>query len=129
MVAGTGTQTGLVPTTISKTVVHIGTVTGSSISEVTAALNAASQSDSSSGLSSSNKKIIIGVIAGVGGFIIVACLGLLGFRMIAKKPKEDDYMQAKTIEDTDVDAMDRYRAQRPAPLVKEPIQINTASNF
>ena len=73
-----------VPTTLSRTVVRVGNVTGSSIAEVTAALNAASQSNQDAGLSASNKRIIIGVVAGVGGFVVLAAFGSLLYRLFRR---------------------------------------------
>lgn len=85
-----------IPTVLSRTIVKIGTVTGSSVAEVTAALNAVSQGNSDSGLSSENKRIIIGVVAGLGGFIILAALGTLLYRVMGKRSSSNDYGEAKT---------------------------------
>ena len=88
-----------VPTVLSRTVVKVGTITGSSIAEVTAALNAASQTETNTGLSSANKRIIIGVVAGVGGFIILAGLAFLGVRIMGKRntaSSSTGYKEART---------------------------------
>ncbi|BFZ54386.1 hypothetical protein PYCC9005_001421 [Savitreella phatthalungensis] len=74
-----------VPTTLSRTVIRVGTITGSSIAEITAALNAASQNNSDSGLSSTNKRIIIGVVAGVGGTVVLAAFASLLHRLFRKR--------------------------------------------
>lgn len=103
---------------LSRTVVKIGTVTGSSIAEVTAALNAASQQNSGSGLSSDNKKIIIGVVAGVGGLVVLAALGTLLYRILGKRRSHAEYSEAKTgSPDTsyDSDLPDFNPGARPRP--------------
>lgn len=65
------------------------------MAEVTAALNAASQSGKDQGgLSQSNKNIIIGVVAGVGGFIVLAGLGALLYRM-RRRDRGDEYHEPK----------------------------------
>lgn len=66
------------------------------MAEVTAALNAASQEGSDSGLSAQNKKIIIGVIAGVAGLVVLAALGTLLYRTFGRSPLADDYQETKT---------------------------------
>jgi hypothetical protein len=67
------------------TIVRLGTVTGTSIADASAQLNALSQANSSTGLSASNKRVIIGVVVGVGGFVALAALGALLYRVVGKK--------------------------------------------
>ncbi|ORY83096.1 hypothetical protein BCR37DRAFT_392455 [Protomyces lactucae-debilis] len=84
----------------TRTIVRIGTVVGSTLADASAQLNALSQSNSSTGLSDSNKRVIIGVVVGVGGFVALAALGALLFRIIGKKYQSvapaDDYSSGRS---------------------------------
>lgn len=79
------------PVTITKTVVQVGEVTGTSLAQVNAAIDAASQKNEDTGLGARNRKIIIGVVAGLGGFIIMAAVGFILVRMWCKQQTGDRF--------------------------------------
>lgn len=95
------------------------------------------KSSGSSGVSSSDKKIIIGVVVGVGGAIILGVLGVVFWRIHKKRSDqygdEDDLMGG-----TAVGAGPREKA--PSPAGNTPFRntldqyhntgpVNAASNF
>ncbi|KAI9785727.1 MAG: hypothetical protein M1839_008744 [Geoglossum umbratile] len=87
------------------------------------------ESSGSSGLSSQQKKIIIGVVVGVGGFVILGGMALVAWRVWGRKkqPLDDDPTHAATPD------------ARPGPggtpfkstldQYHNPGTVNTASNF
>lgn len=95
------------------------------------------KSSGSSGVSSSDKKIIIGVVVGVGGAILIGALGLVFWRIHKKRNgqfgDEDDLMGG-----TAVGSNPREKAPSPAnntpfkntlDQYHNPGPVNAASNF
>lgn len=95
------------------------------------------KSSGSSGVSASDKKIIIGVVVGVGGAILIGALGLVFWRIHKKRNErygdEDDLMGG-----TAVGSGPREKAPSPAgntpfkntlDQYHNPGPVNAASNF
>jgi hypothetical protein len=93
-------------------------------------LGGSSESSGSAGLSSQEKKIIIGVVVGVGGFIILGGLALVAWRVGGRKkqPPHDDVPRT---------ASPNVQSSTSGPNVFKstldqyhtPASVNTASNF
>ena len=98
------------PVVVTKTIVQVGKVTGTSLAQVDAAIDAASQNNEDRNLGARNKRIIIGVVAGIGSFIIMAAVGFILVRMWCKShPRKESY-QATDI--SDFTSFDEKREKR-----------------
>jgi len=97
----------------------------------TPGINGENSGSSSSGLSSSSKNTIIGVVVGVGGAILIGALGFVAWRIWGKKKQEDDddiydpndnkERPSQSTADTPFrSTLDKYH--NPGP-------VNTSSNF
>ncbi|PLB36118.1 putative cell wall protein [Aspergillus candidus] len=103
-------------------------------------LNAESK-DGDSGLSSDQKKIIIGVVVGVGGAILIGAIAVVAWRIHARKAKAHDNDEAADLmSGTAVGSAAREKAPSPGAPGGTPFRstldqyhnpgpINTASNF
>lgn len=121
-------------TSDGSTVANVMTTTSTPVAEPS--LNA-DKGSGSSGVSSSDKKIIIGVVVGVGGAILIGALGLVFWRIHKKRNEqfgdEDDLMGG-----TAVGSGPREKAPSPAGTTPfkntldqyhNPGPVNAASNF
>jgi hypothetical protein len=106
----------------------------------TAGLNAdsSSSSGSSSGLSSSDKKIIIGVVVGVGGAIVLGVLGIVIWRIQKKRNEAYGDEDTDLMGGTAVGSGPREKASSPSggtpfkstlDQYHNPGPVNAASNF
>ncbi|KAJ6018836.1 hypothetical protein N7499_009982 [Penicillium canescens] len=137
------TQTPVVKTITSyetrsgSTVANVMTTTSTPVSDATSPSLNGDKSSGSSGVSSSDKKIIIGVVVGVGGAILIGALGLVFWRIHKKRNEqfgdEDDLMGG-----TAVGSGPREKAPSPAgntpfkntlDQYHNPGPVNAASNF
>lgn len=100
--------------------------------------NQSSGGSGSSGLSESSKKVVIGVVVGVGGAIVIGVIALVFWRVWGRRRNrdatdEDDLMSAGTA----VGAGSREKAASPAGTpfkstldqYHNPGPVNAASNF
>jgi hypothetical protein len=102
-------------------------------------LNEDSSSDSDGGLSESNKKVVIGVVVGVGGAIVIGVIGLVFWRLRSKKNRGDTDEAADLMSGTPVGAGAREKAPSPGAggtpfrstldQYHNPGPVNAASNF
>ncbi|EYE94613.1 putative cell wall protein [Aspergillus ruber CBS 135680] len=127
-----------VPTTMSSTSVNT-----NAAGEATSApgLNEDSSSNSdNSGLSESNKKVVIGVVVGVGGAIALGVIGLVFWRLRSKKNRGDSDEAADLMSGTPVGSGTREKAPSPGAAGGTPFRstldqyhnpgpVNAASNF
>lgn len=101
----------------------------------------AENKDGDSGLSSDQKKIIIGVVVGVGGAILIGAIAVVAWRIHARKAKANDNDEAADLmSGTAVGSAAREKAPSPGGPGGTPFRstldqyhnpgpINTASNF
>ncbi|PKY08108.1 hypothetical protein P168DRAFT_277739 [Aspergillus campestris IBT 28561] len=101
----------------------------------------AENKDGDSGLSSDQKKIIIGVVVGVGGAILIGAIAVVAWRIHARKAKAHDNDEAADLmSGTAVGSAAREKAPSPGAAGGTPFRstldqyhnpgpINTASNF
>jgi len=124
-------------TSDGSTVANVMTTTSTPVAEASSPSLNGDKSSGSSGVSSSDKKIIIGVVVGVGGAILIGALGLVFWRIHKKRNEqygdEDDLMGG-----TAVGTGPREKA--PSPTGNTPFKntldqyhnpgpVNAASNF
>lgn len=107
----------------------------------TPGLSDGSNSDSGdSGLSESSKKVVIGVVVGVGGAIVLGVIGLVFWRIRSKKNRASDADEATDLmSGTPVGAGAREKAPSPGAggtpfrstldQYHNPGPVNAASNF
>jgi len=104
----------------------------------TASLSSQNASSSTSGMSVQTRNTIIGVVVGVGGFIVLAVIGLVAWRIWGRRktPEENDGYQYGTayapVEKPDTGASagtGRSPFQSTLESYHAPTQVNTASNF
>ena len=145
----------VLPPTVATVVTEVQTVDGSSIpvtSTATPPPNAAGEtnsptagnsgksndSGSSGGLSSGNKKVIIGVVVGVGGAILLAAVGLVVWRVARRRhgrhgDEVDDLMSGTALGATSGEKTPSPRHSAPFQHTLDqyhnPPQVNAASNF
>ena len=115
------------------------TTTSTPTATSTAGLNADGKSSSSSGLSSSDKKIIIGVVVGVGGAIVLGVLGVVLWRLHKKRSEQYNDEDDDLMGGTAVGTGPREKAPSPAAggtpfkstldQYHNPGRVNAASNF
>ncbi|KAI9771304.1 MAG: hypothetical protein M1840_002274 [Geoglossum simile] len=118
--------------TIQQVFTTSGLVVGTSVTTSTSfpGVNGSSEPSGSPGLSSKQKKIIIGVVVGVGGFVILGGMALVAWRVWGRKkqPSEDDDRVHAATPDARTgpggspfkSTLDQYH---------NPGTVNTASNF
>lgn len=82
-----GSQTIEAAVTTSRTIEH---TTGTATATNPAQLSSSGDSSSSSGLSDNSKKIIGGVVGGVGGAIVIGALALVAWRLWGRKKGRSD---------------------------------------
>ncbi|KAJ5267006.1 hypothetical protein N7478_009814 [Penicillium angulare] len=121
------------------TLANVVTSTGLSSSTDAASLGTDNKgSSSSSGLSSSDKKIIIGVVVGVGGAIILGAIGVVFWRIQKKRNEAFGDEDADLMGGTAVGAGPREKAPSPGggtpfkntlDQYHNPGPVNAASNF
>ncbi|KAK1145568.1 hypothetical protein N8T08_004126 [Aspergillus melleus] len=103
-------------------------------------LNGSSEDSKSSGLSKGQKNIIIGVVVGVGGAILIGALGVVAWRIRARKQNARDNDEAADLmSGTAVGAGAREKAPSPGAggtpfkstldQYHNPGPVNAASNF
>jgi flagellar biosynthesis/type III secretory pathway M-ring protein FliF/YscJ len=103
-------------------------------------LNGSTNKDSSSGLSSSQKKIIIGVVVGVGGAIIIGAIAVVMWRIrVRRRAAADNDEAADLMSGTAVGTGAREKAPSPGAggtpfrstldQYHNPGPVNAASNF
>ncbi|KAE8397909.1 hypothetical protein BDV37DRAFT_276574 [Aspergillus pseudonomiae] len=129
--------------TVSGTPVHT-TLTTTSSAPVGAtdspSLNGEEKDSKSSGLSSNQKKTIIGVVVGVGGAILIGALGVVAWRIHARKRNGHDNDEATDLmSGTAVGSGVREKAPSPGAAgtpfkstldqYHNPGPVNAASNF
>ncbi|KAE8411251.1 hypothetical protein BDV36DRAFT_90783 [Aspergillus pseudocaelatus] len=129
--------------TVSGTPVHT-TLTTTSSAAVGAtdspSLNGEEKDSKSSGLSSNQKKTIIGVVVGVGGAILIGALGVVAWRIHARKRNAHDNDEATDLmSGTAVGSGVREKAPSPGAggtpfkstldQYHNPGPVNAASNF
>ncbi|KAJ5514124.1 Mid2-like cell wall stress sensor [Penicillium fimorum] len=136
-------KTSTTQTPVVKTITSYATSDGSTIANVMTTTSIPSpslngdKSSGSSGVSASDKKIIIGVVVGVGGAILIGAVGLVFWRIHKKRSEqygdEDDLMGG-----TAVGSGPREKAPSPAgntpfkntlDQYHNPGPVNAASNF
>ncbi|KAJ5835009.1 Mid2-like cell wall stress sensor [Penicillium robsamsonii] len=141
----TSSKTTTTQTPVVKTITSYATSDGSTIANVMTTTSTPASEPSlngdkgsgSSGVSSSDKKIIIGVVVGVGGAILIGAVGLVFWRIHKKRSEqygdEDDLMGG-----TAVGSGPREKAPSPAgntpfkntlDQYHNPGPVNAASNF
>lgn len=115
---------------------------GAAATEGAPSLNSGSSGDSgSSGLSQSSKRVIIGVVVGVGGAIVIGAIALVAWRIWGRKRNaqgaddDDDLINAGTA----VGSASREKAPSPGAgstpfratldQYHNPGPVNAASNF
>ncbi|KAJ5386592.1 hypothetical protein N7509_009133 [Penicillium cosmopolitanum] len=145
--AASTTQTPVVETITSyqtvsgSTVPHVMTSTSTPAAATSPSLSGDNSSNSSSGVSDSDKKIIIGVVVGVGGAIVIGVLAIVIWRIQKKRNgqynEEDDDLMGGTA----VGSGPREKVPSPAAGTQgtpfkstldqyhNPGPVNAASNF
>jgi len=120
---------------IISTVLTSSSVVTASTSKATSApgLNGGSGANGSSGLSSSSKKIIIGVVVGIGGAILLGALAVVGWRIWGKKRNaegdDDIYDPNDTSKDRSNASSEISPFKQALDQYHQPSQVNTSSNF
>lgn len=114
------------------------------VSETTAAPTAGLQDDSgkksSSGMSTSTRNIVIGVVVGVGGAIVLGGIGLVAWRIWGRKKSQNEDADMDFDTGTGYQPMEKPDTPNPGPSGRSPFQstlesyhaptqVNTASNF
>ncbi|KAL2854419.1 hypothetical protein BJY01DRAFT_37982 [Aspergillus pseudoustus] len=116
------------------------TSTNSGASEATESPGLSGSSDNSdSGLSSNQKNIIIGVVVGVGGAILIGAIGVVAWRIRARRRNAQDDDVTDLMSGTAVGSGVREKAPSPAAggtpfrstldQYHNPGPVNAASNF
>lgn len=108
----------------------------------TPSLSTSSKDNNNSGLSSHNKQVIIGVVVGVGGALIIGALGVVIWRIRARKGGRSDADEATDLmSGTAVGTGNREKAPSPGAnnsgtpfrstldQYHNPGPVNAASNF
>lgn len=103
-------------------------------------LSGSEKDSSDSGLSESNKKVVIGVVVGVGGALVIGIIGIVIWRMRSKKGSGNDTDEAADLmSGTAVGTGNREKAPSPAAggtpfrstldQYHNPGPVNAAANF
>jgi hypothetical protein len=122
------------------TLANVMTTTSTPAAEATSpSLNGDSKSSSGSGVSSSDRKIIIGVVVGVGGAIVLGVLAVVIWRIHKKRSEQYNDDDDDLMGGTAVGSGPREKAPSPAQSgtpfrstldqYHNPGPVNAASNF